>query len=70
MEDQFRLTSALIEARQRAGLTQEELAARMDTTQTVIAHLESGRVMPSTRTLRPASATGSQLKISFEPRRT
>jgi predicted transcriptional regulator len=52
MEDKFRLKSALIEARKRAGLTQEELAARTDTTQTIIARLESGRVMPSTRTLK------------------
>jgi ribosome-binding protein aMBF1 (putative translation factor) len=71
LEDEFCLASALIEARKRAGLTQEELAARMGTKQTVIARLESGRVMPSTRTLkRLANATGSQLKISFEPRRT
>ncbi len=32
-----------IEARTRAGLTQDELASRMDTSRTVIARLESGR---------------------------
>jgi transcriptional regulator with XRE-family HTH domain len=58
----------MIEARGRAGLTQEELARRMDTTQSNIARLESGRVIPSTRTLeRFAKATGHRLKISFEP---
>lgn len=68
LEEEFRLASALIEARARAGLTQEELAARMKTKQAVIARLESGRVKPSTRTLeRIAQATGHRLRISFEP---
>jgi transcriptional regulator with XRE-family HTH domain len=68
LEDQYALASTLIGARAAAGLTQEELAKRMNTTQTVIARLESGRVMPSTRTLeRFARATGHRLRISFEP---
>jgi hypothetical protein len=40
-----------IHARTHAGLTQEQLAERMHTTQAVIARLESGRVKPSTRNL-------------------
>jgi ribosome-binding protein aMBF1 (putative translation factor) len=68
LEKEFQLASALIEARTRAGLTQEELARRMETTQANIARLESGRAMPSTRTLeRFAKATGHRLRISFEP---
>jgi len=68
LEEEFRLASALIEARARAGLTQEELAVRMKTKQAVIARLERGRVKPSTRTLeRIAKATGHRLRISFEP---
>ena len=64
----FGIASALIEARARAGLTQEQVAERMHTTQTVIARLESGRGKPSTRTLeRFAEATGSRLRIVFEP---
>jgi transcriptional regulator with XRE-family HTH domain len=60
------LASALIEARAKAGLTQEQLAKRMQTTQAVVARLESGRVQPSTRTLRRlAAATGTRLRISF-----
>jgi transcriptional regulator with XRE-family HTH domain len=52
----------------RAGLTQERLARRMQTTQSAIARLEIGRVRPSTQTLeRLAAATGTRLKISFEP---
>ena len=68
LEDEFSLAAAMIEARARAGLTQEQLAQRMHTTQAVIARLESGRVKPSTRTLeRLAAATGMRLRISFEP---
>ncbi len=68
LETEFELARQMIEARLRAGLTQEELATRMRTSRTVIARLESGRVLPSTRTLeRLAAATGSRLKISFEP---
>lgn len=68
LEDEFALASALIEARGRAGLTQEEAARRMGTTQAVVARLESGRVKPSTRTLeRFAKATGTRLRISSEP---
>jgi len=54
--------------RATAGLTQQQLAQRMATTQSVIARLESGRTRPSTQTLeRLAAATGTRLKISFEP---
>ena len=70
LEEEFALASAIIEARSRAGLTQEELAARMETSQSAIARLESGRVIPSGRTLkRFAKATGTRLRISFEPTR-
>jgi len=58
----------MIKARTRAGLTQEQLAARLETKQSVIARLESGRVKPSTRTHeRIAQATGHKLRITFEP---
>lgn len=64
---EFDLARALIRARVRAGLTQEQLAERMKTSQSVIARLESGRSRPSTQTLeRIAAATGTKLKISFE----
>ena len=68
LEREFTLSAALIEARCRAGLTQEQLAQRMKTTQAVVARLEGGGSMPSTRTLEKyAKATGTKLKISFEP---
>ena len=68
LAEEFALAAAVIEARSRAGLTQEELAERMGTTQPVVARLESGRIRPSTRTLeRLAQANGSRLIIRFEP---
>jgi ribosome-binding protein aMBF1 (putative translation factor) len=68
LEDEFALASALIKARGEADMTQEQVAAAMGTTQAVVARLESGRVLPSTRTLeRFAKATQTRLRISFEP---
>ena len=64
---EFAVARAVINARVTAGLTQEQLAQRMDTTQSVIARLESGRTRPSTQTLeRLATATGTRLHIRFE----
>jgi len=68
LEEEFALANALIGARNSANLTQEELAIRMGTSQSAIARLESGRTMPSTRTLRKlAEATGTKLRIVLEP---
>jgi ribosome-binding protein aMBF1 (putative translation factor) len=68
LEEEFALASALIKARGDADMTQEQVAAAMGTTQAVVARLESGRALPSTRTLaRFAKATHTRLRISFEP---
>ena len=61
LADEFDLARELIAARVRAGLTQAEVAARMGTTQSVIARLESGAQMPSVNTLlKFAKATRSR----------
>ena len=68
LEEEFALAAALIDARARADLTQEEVAKRMGTTQAVVARLEGGGTMPSTRTLeRYAKATGHRLRIALVP---
>ena len=68
LEEEFALAAAIVEARGKAGLTQEEVAQRMHTTQSNIARLEAGRTTPSTRTLEKfAEAVGARLKITFEP---
>jgi transcriptional regulator with XRE-family HTH domain len=70
LEGEFDLAKSVIEARNRVGLTQAELARKMGTTQPVLARLEGGRARPSMRTLdRLARATGTRLLIRFEPRR-
>ncbi len=68
LEESFTLARALMHARVAAQLTQEQVAARMQTKQSVVARLESGRSLPSLRTLHKyAEATGTRLRISFEP---
>ena len=63
---EFELAAELIRARLRAGLSQEELAARMNTSQSTIARLESGHTLPSTKTLlRFAEATGSKVEVKL-----
>ena len=68
LEEEFTLASSLIKARSAADMTQEQVAEAMGTTQAVVARLESGKVLPSTRTLeRFAKATHTRLRIIFEP---
>nr|VFK20305.1 MAG: transcriptional regulator, XRE family [Candidatus Kentron sp. LPFa]VFK34046.1 MAG: transcriptional regulator, XRE family [Candidatus Kentron sp. LPFa] len=67
LEAEFELARTLIEVRSRIGLTQEELAGRMNMPQSVLARMEGGRMRPSTKTLqRFAMATGTRLRINFE----
>jgi predicted transcriptional regulator len=64
LEDEFALAAQLIEARKRAHLTQEEVAKRMGTTQSVVARLESGHPLPSLRSLqRYAQAVDGKVEI-------
>lgn len=64
LEAEFAIASELIRARLRTGLSQAELAARMGTSQSAIARLESGQTLPSTKTLlRFAEATNSKIKL-------
>lgn len=66
LEQEFAISSELIRARARAGLSQTELAERMGTSQSAIARIESGRTLPSAKTLiRFAEATGSKIKLQL-----
>jgi ribosome-binding protein aMBF1 (putative translation factor) len=67
LSDEFAVAEALIDARTKANLRQEDVARRMKTSQTAIARLESGRGNPSLKTLqRYAKAIGAKLKLSFQ----
>ncbi len=64
---EFAVARELIAARARAGMTQEQVAEKMQTTQSTIARMESGRTLPSLRTLsRFAEATGSRAVVRLE----
>ena len=68
LEAEFAIARILIEARTKANLSQYELAARMGTSQSTIARLESGASKPTLSTLeRIARATGTKVRISLEP---
>ena len=60
------LGAAIIAARAAAGLSQNELASKLKTSQSNIVRLEKGRSKPSTTTLQSiAKATGHQLVVTF-----
>ncbi len=64
-------SSVIRKTRQRAGLTQAELAERAGTTQSAISRLERGHVRPSLDTLdRLAKACGATLELSLRPAAT
>ena len=66
LRPEYELACAIIEARQKAKLSQADLARRMGTTQPMIARMEGGRQPPSTATLlKFAKATGTHLQIRF-----
>lgn len=75
LEEEFALLDEVLKARKRAGLTQDEIAARMGTKAPAVARIESGggskRHSPSIATLRRyAKAVGCKLEIKLIPDKT
>lgn len=67
--DKLQPQFALIRARIEKRLTQEQLAKKIGTKQSVISRLESGRANPSIGFLKKlAQALNSHLEIKFVPR--
>ena len=64
---EFAVASELIRARTRAGMTQEEVAAKMQVTQSRIAKMEGGINVSVEALKRYAEATGATLNISLDP---
>lgn len=65
--EEFEIAIALIKARDEAGYSQNDVAEKMHTTQSVISRMESGRKFPSLSSiLRYAKAIGYKAIISFE----
>jgi ribosome-binding protein aMBF1 (putative translation factor) len=65
------LVADLVAARRNAGMTQEEVAARMWTTKSVVSRLESGvRTRPTLRTIEKyAVAVGAVVEVRVRIRR-
>ncbi len=67
-EPEYELTRQIIALRLRKGLTQQELARRVGTTQSVIARIESGGQNLSIRTLtKIANELDADVKIELLP---
>lgn len=66
LRPEMEIAFALSEARRRAGLSQDELARRMNTSQSVIARWEGGAQEPSFRSIRRfAEAVGARVKVQL-----
>ena len=64
----YALVGAMVDARHDAGLTQQQLAGRMGTTQSVIARLENAHHMPSLdMVIRYAAAVGRRIQFDLVP---
>ena len=66
LEDEFIIAKALIQARTNANLTQKEIAERMGTTQSVVSRIESGKPLPSLKSvIRYAAAVSSKIDLKL-----
>jgi len=69
LETEYKLAAALIRLRLAKGMTQEQLAALLNTKQESIARLESGNSLPSLSTVRRvANALDAELEINLRPK--
>jgi ribosome-binding protein aMBF1 (putative translation factor) len=66
LQPEFAMIQAVIDARVKKSVTQEELAKKIGTKQSVISRFESGRANPSVAFLKKlAEALNSHLEIRF-----
>ena len=64
---EYEIARALIKARLEKGLTQAEIAKRMNTKQSVISRVENARTMPSLAFLkRLAAVLDASLQVQFK----
>ncbi len=65
-EAEHTLVKALVEARNEAGMTQQQLSSVSQIDQAVLSRIESGKANPSIRTLQKvAKGLGKKLVIGF-----
>ena len=66
LEEEFLVAKVLIKARKSARLTQKQVADRMGTTQSVVARMESGKPLPSLKSVaRYAAAVNSRIELKL-----
>jgi ribosome-binding protein aMBF1 (putative translation factor) len=66
LKPEFALALALIKAREKAGMTQAQVAKRMGTTQSVVARIEAAQNTPNLKTLeRYAKAVGRRIEFKL-----
>lgn len=69
LEPEFVIASAMIEARIKSNISQEELARKMGTGQAVISRLEGANASPSLSLIkRLANALDLKVELRFTPR--
>lgn len=69
LHPEYAVITAIINARQKHGLTQKKLAEKLGTKQSVISRLERGKANPSVAILKKlAEALDSDLQIIFKPK--
>lgn len=69
LSPKYQVIKQVIEQRKRLNMTQQDLASRLGTTQSVIARFESGNGNISLKTLeRMSDVLGCVLNITIEPR--
>lgn len=68
LSPEYEVARSIIKARIARGMTQADLAEKMNTSQSFVARLESGNSLPTMKTLlRVAKATGSKPHIELCP---
>ncbi len=68
LKPEYEIIRKIIDLRLQKKLTQEQLAQKIGTKQTVISRLESGRANPSLAFLKKvAQALGTSLELKFNP---
>lgn len=68
LKPEYTFIRSVIQARVKKGVTQEQLAEKIGTKQSVISRLESGRANPSLAFLKKvAAALETSLELKFNP---
>lgn len=66
LDEEFQLIEALIDMREKSGLTQEQIAHKMGTQKSNISRLESGNGNPGWKTLQNyAHACGFKIHLQY-----